>query len=510
MLLGDLLADSSLGLALLAGEDQLHRPVRGVYITDLIDPSRYLHGGELVLSGLVWRSCPEDSEKFVAALVEAGVAGLAAGTARFGHVPADLFEACRRNGLPVFEVPIAVSFNTLAERVQRQFAPRRELVAAVASGTGLEQLVQLAEAELGAACWVLAATGWVVAAAGELPEPARRAAVSELVGSAALPRVVRAGEKYVLWPVTSDVEPRAARWAILVRGDLAEWSAAQEAIAADFSTAVAVVRARVEQARQIAGRAVETALRRLADRRLAPGEVTARLESAGLPTDQPLRVVTLRLGEAASAAALLREIAAATGLPAVVAAQEDSATALFAGAPGELDGLGQRLREIVDAVAAGLDGQQLAVGISDTTGAAGLPGAVEEAGYACQLAARRGTSTGVADSAELASHEVLLAAVPDGLRESYRERVLGRLVDYDREHRSDLVGTLRAFLACAGSWSRCAQQLHVHVNTLRYRLRRIEEITGRDLSSFAARVDFYLALELDRGSGERPVKRRSS
>ena len=146
MLLGDLLADSSLGLALLAGEDQLHRPVRGVYITDLIDPSRYLPGGELVLSGLVWRSCPEDSEKFVAALVEAGVAGLAAGTARFGHVPADLVEACRRNGLPVFEVPIAVSFNTLAERVQRQFAPRRELVAAVASGTGLEQLVQIGRA----------------------------------------------------------------------------------------------------------------------------------------------------------------------------------------------------------------------------------------------------------------------------------------------------------------------------------------------------------------------------
>jgi DNA-binding PucR family transcriptional regulator len=40
----------------------------------------------------------------------------------------------------------------------------------------------------------------------------------------------------------------------------------------------------------------------------------------------------------------------------------------------------------------------------------------------------------------------------------------------------------------------CAAELHVHVNTLRYRIRRIEELTGRDLGSLEDRVDFFLAL----------------
>jgi DNA-binding PucR family transcriptional regulator len=105
----------------------------------------------------------------------------------------------------------------------------------------------------------------------------------------------------------------------------------------------------------------------------------------------------------------------------------------------------------------------------------------------------------VISGAELASHQVLLASVPDELRRSYSQRLLGRLIAYDRAHHSDLVHTLRVFLESCGSWARCAKLLHLHTNTLRYRIRRIEEITGRDLTDFAVRVDFYLALELSDG-----------
>ncbi|MGH2603374.1 MAG: PucR family transcriptional regulator, partial [Dehalococcoidia bacterium] len=61
---------------------------------------------------------------------------------------------------------------------------------------------------------------------------------------------------------------------------------------------------------------------------------------------------------------------------------------------------------------------------------------------------------------------------------------------------SDLVQTLTVFLESSGSWNRCAAKLHLHVNTLRYRISRIEQLTGRDLTSFADRVDLYLALKL--------------
>ena len=92
------------------------------------------------------------------------------------------------------------------------------------------------------------------------------------------------------------------------------------------------------------------------------------------------------------------------------------------------------------------------------------------------------------------SHERLLASVPSPVLRSFTERLLGPLADYDARHNAELLPTLRSFLACDGSWSACASRMYVHVNTVRYRIGRIEALTGRDLSALADRVDFFLAL----------------
>src|SRR4051812_1384178 len=106
MQLRDLVARPGLGLRLLHGDAAaLDRPLRWVYTTDLIDPARYLSGGELVLSGLVWRREPGDSERFVAAVARSGAAALAAGEAVFHGIPDDVVEACRRHDLPLVAVP---------------------------------------------------------------------------------------------------------------------------------------------------------------------------------------------------------------------------------------------------------------------------------------------------------------------------------------------------------------------------------------------------------------------
>src|SRR3954467_2319021 len=89
MRLRALLDTDALGLRLLGGAEELDRTVRGVMTTDLRDPSRYMSGGELVLTGLAWRREPDDSERFVRVLAAAGVAGLAAGEAELGPVPED-------------------------------------------------------------------------------------------------------------------------------------------------------------------------------------------------------------------------------------------------------------------------------------------------------------------------------------------------------------------------------------------------------------------------------------
>ena len=79
MLLRTLVAAPGLRLRVLAGDSDLDRPITGVYTTDLLDPRRYLSGGELVLTGLMWRRSEADSAAFVATLAGAGVAALAAG-----------------------------------------------------------------------------------------------------------------------------------------------------------------------------------------------------------------------------------------------------------------------------------------------------------------------------------------------------------------------------------------------------------------------------------------------
>ena len=104
-------------------------------------------------------------------------------------------------------------------------------------------------------------------------------------------------------------------------------------------------------------------------------------------------------------------------------------------------------------------------------------------------------ASGPADAEpELPLHEMLLASVPAPVLRSFRDRLLGPLRDYDDRHNAELVTTLRSFLACDGSWSACASLLFVHVNTVRYRISRVEALTGRDLSALADRVDFFLAL----------------
>jgi DNA-binding PucR family transcriptional regulator len=91
-------------------------------------------------------------------------------------------------------------------------------------------------------------------------------------------------------------------------------------------------------------------------------------------------------------------------------------------------------------------------------------------------------------------HELLLASVPAPVLRSLSERLLGPLLEYDARHHAGLLSTLESFLACDGSWSACAARMYVHVNTVRYRISRIEALTGRDLSALADRVDFFLAL----------------
>lgn len=76
------------------------------------------------------------------------------------------------------------------------------------------------------------------------------------------------------------------------------------------------------------------------------------------------------------------------------------------------------------------------------------------------------------------------------------EHVIGPLVKYDLEHRSNLVHTIEEYFNHHGNVSQTAEALFIHRNTLLYRLERIQELTEHDLNQSDMRLALHLALKL--------------
>jgi len=430
-----LLGLPGLRLRPLAGADLLDRPVTRIYVTELPDPGRYLSAGELVLSGLLWWRRPGDAAPFVAALARAGAAALAASGADSGGIPGEVVEACERHRIPLLEVPSDLSFSVITEQVVLALAAasesaRKRLQAA--ADAPVETLLERASAELGLPCWVLSGLGRVVAGTSAPPVPA--------------PDVVRRYAAKEAGPLTLiPVEGRhAVPWLIAVGGPL---STAQAELAEELAGLVGVTRAR--------GATSEAEL---------PGEA---------------RVVALRTEGSDESRDVLREL-----LPDGLLLESTGDTSFAATtrqpSPAELSTVEPLLRA-----------SRILCGVSD-------PAPREEAravaAYALAVAARRAGRVAVVPAGEVDVHQLLLAGAPDGLRAAMRRRVLGPLLAYDAEQHTDLVHTVRVFLECSGSPTRAAKALHVHVNTLRYRIGRAGELLGADLTEFTDQLDVYLAL----------------
>jgi PucR family transcriptional regulator, purine catabolism regulatory protein len=112
------------------------------------------------------------------------------------------------------------------------------------------------------------------------------------------------------------------------------------------------------------------------------------------------------------------------------------------------------------------------------------------------LRTRRG-GPGVTTFDSLGGYRLLLGLQEPDQLHRFAETVLGPLREHDRRRGGELEATLRAFLDHDGHWATTAEALYVHVNTLRNRLARIAELTGRDVGRTADRVDLFLALEAD-------------
>lgn len=80
--------------------------------------------------------------------------------------------------------------------------------------------------------------------------------------------------------------------------------------------------------------------------------------------------------------------------------------------------------------------------------------------------------------------------------EAYHHRILGKLVSYDKKNGTPLLTTLEAFIKNNCNLQKTSKSAYLHINTLNYRLRRVQEITGIDLDSAEERLNVQMALKI--------------
>jgi sugar diacid utilization regulator len=209
-----------------------------------------------------------------------------------------------------------------------------------------------------------------------------------------------------------------------------------------------------------------------------------------------IRIPSGRVNDLHDAADALEDAAEINELKTLVAIEEDGEVIafLFPETPGERS---TRMVASIERAAAPLIGRSAGALGRTSVIAHGMPDlarAVHDARRVCELNALRHLPTGSADSGPRVPLSASLLLEHQQAVSILHATLLLPLETYDAEHATDLVTTLDAFLSACGHWSIAATKLGIHVNTLRYRLARIEKHTGRDLDSMADRADFYLAL----------------
>ncbi|WP_327086553.1 PucR family transcriptional regulator ligand-binding domain-containing protein [Nonomuraea sp. NBC_01738] len=303
MRLRDLIQADELALKVLTGHDLLDRRVRGVSTTDLIEPSRFVKPGELVLTELTWHTGPESAGTFVKALGD--VAALVSGTALKG-VPLDLVEACAEAGLPLLTLPVDVPFSRLTEHVLRaliaelgtppreRYGSRRRLASTLVDGGSLTKLVSAVAGELAVPCWVISATGRVIVGSQPLAEADRLRLAHTFLTARFLPGMV---DGLSVFPISKGAPHRIANWFLAYAGEQAQGD--NEDLIVELAALVALERSRLEAAQRIERRVLDQLLALLESGDAALPGVVSRLHTLHVETEHGLLAVALSVSPGA-------------------------------------------------------------------------------------------------------------------------------------------------------------------------------------------------------------------
>ena len=514
----NLLDIGELHLGLVAGAGGLDRPIRWAHVSELEDPTRFLRGGEVLLTtGFAMRGDPASQAAYVDGLAKAELAALGVGLGfAFEATPPAVLEAADQAGFPVFEVPFEVPFIAITEALfsrlvneqyvllQRAGTVQQTLSRLLVEGAGLDALLEAYARMTGTRALLLDVRGEVMATARGatvvLPPRAVWAEIQSLrpEGNEFSLSLSDEGGNRTLLPVLVGGGP--AGFLVLHRGSRPE--PFHQVVVHHLATAVALELSKAQAVARTERRLVGDFLDALLEGELSASEIRRRLRFLGLGASPAIAVLVAR-GEdgdrsepAVEALRLLvQDRLSRRPAPYVCSIQDASVVALFEAA----DPAGARAAAgaVAEAARARGLGGRFGLGMPEAD-PRGLRRAYQEARFALEAAGPApadGPGARVATVEDLGSHRLLLARQEDAALEAISRGLLDPLADYDRRQHGELVASLRAFLEHNGNWEAAARALAVHRHTLRYRIRRIADLTGRDLDAAADRVEFWLALQ---------------
>jgi purine catabolism regulator len=481
-----------LDLRVLAGDNGLEAPVRWIHISELPDPTPWLSGGELLLTTGMQLDTAEHQRQYVARLAEHDLAGLGVGTGfRHDAIPEPLLKAAAAHDFPVFEVPYEVPFIAITEiaftrLVNEHYAVLRRAISAherleriVLSEQGIVALGKALASVIEGAVLVFDGHGELSVKEGSLdPEAVAvvQAQVRERSGNTRA--FVPLDEAGLALPVISEGASTPEAWLVAVKqsGQLSDFDRLTLHQAVTI-VALELLRNRVaeETERRLAG----DVLRGVVSGELAGTELARRLEPFGLSGD----VATLVAAPDASLGEALRGEAT----PALAASAAGLSCALVPGA--EEDELFALARRVAKRLA------PARVGVGRTVRGEEARRSFHEARCALEAASLAGLNgAAVATYKDLGSFQLLLSLQDDEALRLFCDSILGPIESSEGRYGGELMRSLEAFIECNGQWERAAKQLYCHRHTLRYRIGRVEALTGRSLQNARDRIDFWLAL----------------
>ncbi|WNV84336.1 PucR family transcriptional regulator [Umezawaea sp. Da 62-37] len=427
-----------------AGAGGLDRAVSWVHGTELVDPTPFLEGGELLLTtGLAVR---RGFRGYVERLAAVGVVGLGFGTG-LSHavVPPGLVAAAEREGLPLLEVPRETPFIALSKAVSRAVAAdkyaaltradeaRRALTRAAVGRDGVAAVVRKLGQWVRARVVLLDSAGEPAHGFGWRPLPDLAPELARLRASGGL--ASSAFEADGAHVVAQVLGGRGRGFLAVARDE--PWDPADLGVVTTAASLLTLSLARSDSAR----RRLRTAEFHL----LAAGRADL---VPGLP-DGPVHVVVV-------------DGVAVEDVP---------------GFAAEVDGH----VVVVAAEVPVLPGARL--GVSTPVGIRAVGEGFRQALAALAVARPSAPEVRFADLAGAG----LMSLLPDGAGKAFAESLLAPLSPELRE-------TLRVWLAHHGQWDPAAARLGVHRHTLRNRVRKAEALLGRSLDVPGVRAELWLAL----------------